>query len=451
MKYHLRILLIAGLCLLASSTKVLGAEDGATTKPIPEAWRNLSLNQFADEAIRQAISPEVLARGSISQDLLNFAWDQYLSKNEIIKTADAPTLFKLVTPVITKLTVSQRQQIAQTYYNCVFDGARTVTPEELIMVGWGLINSGLAQNGKDFPEFAQAVSSYAPSKEQFDEDVATLQWPHRADDYVRRTAVDTYLSPFWHAEVRKTIDDHACAFYRSLFSDNPIFRDYAATYFQSVAFESPSARAMLRAKLIETNDEPNIGVAKVLAWAYHRPGGAEEASWIAFLDQKINDKGITGDKKARWYIARTIAEQGKSSFPDPLSGRKYLDQALSTADSQTLRLQITISLAQRTAADGHFAQAKTLLASRAQQFTDSSQQQIQAEMSEIAKGEKTQSALDAQSQRAQELSRLQGEVASLHQRLGDPKMQSLSAAQKSEISNAISSDQAKIKTLEANQ
>jgi len=94
------------------------------------------------------------------------------------------------------------------------------------------------------------------------------------------------------------------------------------------------ARQILQEALLDPQGNPRQGVARVLSWAYRQQGDFE--AWEDLLDQRTGQ--TSGDTKALWLLARAYAESTGLAEPNPLVGRKWLDQALAAARTDPVRL-----------------------------------------------------------------------------------------------------------------
>jgi hypothetical protein len=121
---------------------------------------------------------------------------------------------------------------------------------------------------------------------------------------------------------------------------------------------TPEARQVLRDELLDSQGSPRLAVVKVLTEAYKKSG--ESVQWRKALDQGLTETG-GGDVKAAWLLARAYTESALSSPPNPLRGQKWLEEALTTAGSPSLRLQALQKLARGYASIGKYDQAADLL------------------------------------------------------------------------------------------
>ena len=351
-------------------TLVLGAGLflASSARAVPAEWQGLSLPQFADLAVKITCSPEVQKAKKLPTDFVDFTWATYLNDPKQVETADPPTLFRLLSAIDTGLTKERRQAFAENYYKRFQRNDRQTarTPDEMVLAGWVLVNSTLGTEGKEFPELREAVLPHIIQNESFAADIAALQQQVKSNKDGLSAAMTNYLNPFWQAEIRKTLDDTACAFYRGLLSDSALSRDYSGAYFCAVPFESDSSRKVLVAQLEESDHSPRLGVAKVLTWSFRRANRLNE--WAKQLDSRLADPKLAGDAKAKWLVVRALAEEARPAFPDPMLGHKYLDKAMEVASSEHLGILVVHSLVERTMFDGGFAQASSLVESVAGRF-----------------------------------------------------------------------------------
>ena len=433
---------------LAAEPTLAATKASAPARPVPLAdeWQGLSLPQFADLAILRACSPEAQKAKGLPPQVAAYAFDHYLSQGAELKAADAGSLFKLISAVTTRLSKEQKGQFATLYYKALFfdRDPSQVKPPELIVLGWGFISSGLYekdQKNQHFPEFAKAVAARVASQDQFAADVVVLQASAHAegvDNKALKAAVTTYLNPFWYAEIRKTIDDNACPFYRRLFQDTPESRDYAACYFYGKALGSEEDRQTVKAVMVDEKGLPRMGAVKVLTWSYRRLNQLKE--WGKLLEEKAKAPNLDGDGRARWFLARAYAEEAQGYEPSAFMGLKWVDQALGAATSESLQLECLGRLVDTNVQVGKFNEAKSLLASNAPRLSsDMAKVHAQAWAKQI--DEKQQAVEKARAIAAAEDQRLraEGKVRTLAAMLEEAKKRGDAADHVASLEQALAS------------
>jgi len=132
---------------------------------------------------------------------------------------------------------------------------------------------------------------------------------------------------------------------------------------------------VLEAELVGPEGNLRPQVAKILAWVHRQSGTL--GVWKEMLDAKAGeappqDAVQAGDVKARWLQARAYAETAGDNDipPHPIRGKRWLQQALQTAESSDLRLEVLRLLtAAYIDADQH-DEGLAYLATVASQFPD---------------------------------------------------------------------------------
>jgi hypothetical protein len=143
---------------------------------------------------------------------------------------------------------------------------------------------------------------------------------------------------------------------------------YCATTMERLAQPvlSAESRQALIAELAEANGVVRQDIARVLAWSYVWCGQARD--YKRLLNEKIAQGGLSGDAKASWLMARAYAEACARGIYAPMEGKRWMDQALATAESPAMRMA-----AVRQIIVGHefcleFRKALSVLESLAGQF-----------------------------------------------------------------------------------
>ena len=78
------------------------------TRPSAD-WSGLTFKQFADAAIEAACSPAAAERKETPPEVVAFAWDHYLSREDQIRQADPQSMFKMLSAVLTSFRPSRRR------------------------------------------------------------------------------------------------------------------------------------------------------------------------------------------------------------------------------------------------------------------------------------------------------------------------------------------------------
>ena len=133
-----------------------------------------------------------------------------------------------------------------------------------------------------------------------------------------------------------------------------------------------------QASLAEADGSCNLSLARILTF-YHRESRTMEA-WSAYLELQAEAPGVMGDAKATWLIARAFAEDAKQQGePFPLAGRQWLEDALTEASSESMRLFALQELVYRLASLNKGGGVDTLLAEHEEKFPSEAAQQRFAE------------------------------------------------------------------------
>jgi len=132
------------------------------------------------------------------------------------------------------------------------------------------------------------------------------------------------------------------------------------------ALGSSAALARLRSAAGEADGRLNARVARLSAFSYREAGKLPE--WTAFLEEMLSSAGLQGDTRVSWLTARAYAEELREPEPLILEGRAWLEEALSVAQSEGLRLEALGELISRVASGGRIAEARSILQSVEEQF-----------------------------------------------------------------------------------
>ena len=150
----------------------------------------------------------------------------------------------------------------------------------------------------------------------------------------------------------------------------------------AVAVQYPPHRQLLEDRYLELTDGGcSLPVAYVLGYGYTDEGRTQE--WIAKLDERVADAGLSGDARATWLLARAAAEEirlvapvsQRHGFPmehNVLGGRSWLETALLEAQSEAVQLAAYRELVATLAAgDQTRASALTLVDQAAERLPQS--------------------------------------------------------------------------------
>lgn len=135
-----------------------------------------------------------------------------------------------------------------------------------------------------------------------------------------------------------------------------------------IAHEVPEQQGQLRDQFLSLTDGScNLPVAYILGYAYQRQGKMRE--WIAFLDKRLADNALVGDRRVSWLIARAHADEIKGGGTGPfapigervLEGEAWLKEASLHAQSPAMKVRVAKEQAARLAAVQAFDAARAKL------------------------------------------------------------------------------------------
>jgi hypothetical protein len=138
----------------------------------------------------------------------------------------------------------------------------------------------------------------------------------------------------------------------------------------------------LEARYLELPDgRCSLPVAYTVCYGYWVEGRARE--WIDKLDARLRDKGLAGDRRVNWLLARGQAEEIRLSPPHRhwltverfLAGYLWVEQACSAALSEPVRLRAYKELATRLAAEERPQAARETLDAAARRCSQASSRQ----------------------------------------------------------------------------
>jgi len=121
------------------------------------------------------------------------------------------------------------------------------------------------------------------------------------------------------------------------------------------------------------NGECNLAVAYAAAFASQLNGTSEK--FAKRLDQRIDDKSMTGDKLVTWLIARAFAKGAVPGRLEPLAGYSDLESALISAESNEQKFWVLQEMVARLSSTNKSEQAKALIEQHLGEFSTPEQQQ----------------------------------------------------------------------------
>jgi hypothetical protein len=159
-------------------------------------------------------------------------------------------------------------------------------------------------------------------------------------------------------------------------SNDPSFEGDARLSLARLAIETtqhlPDQATRLQNEFLQLPDgRCCLPVAYTLGYSYL--GRRKRSDWIAFLDAKIGDPSVVGDLRVNWLLARAHAEELRQTsshhYPNhypyptnwPLAGRKFLEQAIQSAQTAQAKLRAAKEIAGRLASAQRFQAAKDAL------------------------------------------------------------------------------------------
>jgi hypothetical protein len=141
--------------------------------------------------------------------------------------------------------------------------------------------------------------------------------------------------------------------------------------YRQMAFPLGTAecRQILQAELTDAEGNPRQSVAEILTWSYSQADQLGE--WHAFLEGRISQTEGSLDTRARWLMARACADQVVPGEwePKPQQGKQWIDKAIATAESPSVRLEALKALVEGYSAAGRHDQGLAVLDSLSEQFS----------------------------------------------------------------------------------
>lgn len=134
------------------------------------------------------------------------------------------------------------------------------------------------------------------------------------------------------------------------------------------AHELPAHRDRLRDEFLTLKDGGcNLPVAYTLGYCFQSQGRMKE--WIAFLDQRLSDDRLVGDRRVNWLLARALAAEIEDGQVDlfagiaeqVMDGEPWLREASLHAQTPALQARVASERAARFSAVGEFDAARARL------------------------------------------------------------------------------------------
>jgi hypothetical protein len=172
---------------------------------------------------------------------------------------------------------------------------------------------------------------------------------------------------------------------------------------------TPEARQILEDALIvfvNSQENPRLGVAKTLAWAYRNVG--ELDAWRQFLEGKVGSS--EGDTKALWLAAKAYTMTLLPDPPNPLRRKQGLEDALAAALSEPVRLTVLREFADYYRAISRPAVGALMLQSLKHQFSGEAAETIGALQAGLQDAEAARQAGDTRAQSAAEVAQKEGRL-----------------------------------------
>lgn len=171
----------------------------------------------------------------------------------------------------------------------------------------------------------------------------------------------------------------------SLHSIDGNFRDACRRIGHFIAHGTSQADDLRDGHLELADGSCCLPIAYILNYSYLTQGRLDE--WIADLDSRLDQPGVTGDQRANWLIARGHAEEIRQGPSDPFTvphsrwgaARPWLDQALADAQSAEVKARATKEIAARLIISRQYDEARAVL----QEVAASAPVEIAAEFNDI--------------------------------------------------------------------
>ena len=124
----------------------------------------------------------------------------------------------------------------------------------------------------------------------------------------------------------------------------------------------------IQAELFNGQGSLRLAIAQSLAWTYEKLG--QLPAWQKAVDEKLTGAELSGDAKAGWLLTRAYAEFLRSDLRSPLAGKAWLDQALATASSASVRFMALKELVGGYMLIGEHDKAVAAMGSLTEQFSE---------------------------------------------------------------------------------
>lgn len=145
---------------------------------------------------------------------------------------------------------------------------------------------------------------------------------------------------------------------------------------------APDAETLCDKYLERPDGTCNLAVAYAAAYASRLNG--TPGKFIHRLDERINDRSVSGDKLVTWLIARAFATGAVPGRLEPLAGYSDLESAFVAAENKDQKLWVLEEIVARLSSVNKGAKAKALIEEHRGEFTTQSQQQAMAQWTKKA-------------------------------------------------------------------
>ena len=153
--------------------------------------------------------------------------------------------------------------------------------------------------------------------------------------------------------------------------------DWETCHRWSLPLGSVEACQLVQAQLLDALAQPRAAVARILSWGYRQADQLN--TWQGYLDGRIGALG-GGDPKAGWLLARAYAESMTAPRRSPLAGKAWLDSALNTARSASVRVPALEEMTRGYAVAHEYEQGGEFLNAAAARFPDALTQEAIASL-----------------------------------------------------------------------
>ncbi|QQE13183.1 hypothetical protein JD969_06900 [Planctomycetota bacterium] len=193
------------------------------------------------------------------------------------------------------------------------------------------------------PELGRAV---LPLIDGFDKD----------EDRIRvDSTILAFLNPFWHEDIRSTIDDSACPYYRGLVSPIRKMNQYAEAYFLALMI-TDIEDFVSSVDSLERLEDRLVGY-KLASHFYTRQktifkrgkgtvvvSNATESyqKWVEQIQSRL-DAATSDEEKYIWLQIRSYTEQINSYAPRALAGLEWEKKAIGLSVSEVLKQEALLN------------------------------------------------------------------------------------------------------------